>query len=347
MAKTEYQKINLNDHLAEIIEIHFDPKGGTPFWLKKQEEIGLKVKKEINSVDDLYKLGFADENLLREKPTEYFVPKKVWKEERSKILHCESSGTTGPRKYIPWHQDFSEYIIKWYNFNLDNYGVPLNENWIAAGPGGLFEDHIKTVARSRGGFPFFFGIDPKHAKKSLEEGKFIENYTHLFEEMNALSKKEKIGVVVIVPQLSEILPNYLNMNDLKAVLFGGVGFHGEPEEYRKGLKSYRKFKEIFKGKITGGWYGNAFWGPAFHLSDESDNLNYYPPYPYTVFEVINPKNPEEKVKYEKRGRVKFHRLTKEFFWPNALERDAANRIRPKYPFNWDGVQNVGPIYSLQ
>jgi len=346
MKGIEYQKINLNDHLTEIIEVHFDSREGTPYWLEKQKEIGLKVKKEIDSINDLYKLGFADENLLRERPTEYFVPKKVWKEERNKILHCESSGTTGSRKYIPWHQDFSEYIIKWYNFNLDNYGVPLNENWIAAGPSGLFEDHIKTVARSRGGFPFYFGIDPKHAKEALESGR-IEDFKHLFDEMSAISKREKIGVVVNVPPLSEILPNYVNMNNLNTILFGGVGFHGEPEEYKKGLKSYRKFKEIFKGKIIGGWYGNSFWGPAFHLPDRSDNLNYYPPYPYTVFEVVNPNNPKEKVKYGERGRVKFHRLTKEFFWPNALERDAANRISSREPFTWDGVQNVGPVYTLQ
>ncbi len=342
----DYQIRDLNEYLDQLIEIHFHPQDGTPYWLEKQEKSGLDVRKEINSIDDLQKLGFPDEDILRKRPTEYFVPRKVWKEERQKILHCESSGTTGPRKYITWHQESSNYTIDWYNFNLDMYGTPLNENWIATGPSGMFEDHMKAVARSRGGFPFFLSVDPKYAKKALESGR-TEDFKHLFEEMQTISNREKIGVVVTVPQLSEIIPDYINMDNLKTILFGGVGFHGEPEEYVKGLRSYRKFKEVFKGKIVGGWYGNSFWGPAFHLPDSSDNLNYYPPSPYTVFEVVNVDSPQEKVRYGERGRVKFHRLTREFFWPNALERDAANRIPPKTPFTWDGVQNVGPIpYSL-
>jgi len=336
---------DVDAHMRRVLAIHLDPVGGTPYWLDRQKELGIDIVSQVRTVDDLRKLPLADEDILRRKPLSYFIPKSVWNAERGKILFCESSGTTGPRKWIPWHSEFSDRVIDFYNFNLDRYGVPRDMNWVAFGPSGLFEKHCRDVAMSRGGHCFFLSFDPKHAKSLFMGGdkqKIIEFYRHIYEEMDYIAAREKIEGIITVPQMIELLPEVTNLRDLKVILFGGVGFHGEPDEYMTGLKSYGAMRDKFKKYIFQGWYGNAFWGPAFIYPDGTNNMNYYPFSPYVVFEVVNPEHPFEKVGYGQRGRVKFHRFTREFLWVNSLERDLANRIPPKEPYKCDGVQNIGP-----
>ena len=42
-----------NEWLPEIIAIHFDPDHGSPYWLDKENELGIKARDEIRTLDDL------------------------------------------------------------------------------------------------------------------------------------------------------------------------------------------------------------------------------------------------------------------------------------------------------
>jgi hypothetical protein len=76
--------------------------------------------------------------------------------------------------------------------------------------------------------------------------------------------------------------------------------------------------------------------------DPADNyaITYYPPNPRAVFEIVNPRDPEETVEYGKTGRVMLTTLTKEFFMPRFLERDEGERAEPIELYPWDGVENL-------
>ena len=62
-----------------------------------------------------------------------------------------------------------------------------------------------------------------------------------------------------------------------------------------------------------------------------------------MIEVVDPDQPDRLVEYGRTGRVRLTTLTTEFFMPQFLERDEAERERPCRAYPWDGVRNVRPF----
>lgn len=325
--------VSIENWLSSVIDIHFNPKDGAPYWLKKKEELKFDPKKDINSIDDLVHFPIANQDDLRAYPTEYFMPKHFPK---SEFDIGESSGTTGPKKRIPWHIDVTSNIIKFYDFNLDLWEIPKGINFLALGPPGLYEKHIQSMIKNRDGLCFFIGIEPKGMKQAMTSGNFsqlMEYLKPINEEFNQIMKQQDIRAIISAPQMLKTYPKEIDTSKLEAVLWGGVGL--SPNEYGE-------LKDMYgKTKVTG-WYGNIFWGPAFNIPGKDNNLNYFPPFPYASFDMVDPKT-HKPVGYGERGQVKFSRIGKDFFWPNQLERDVATKIKGISPYSWIGAQNVGPL----
>ena len=333
------KELNLNEWLANIIETHFNPKNGTPYWIKKKEGLGFDPKKDVTSIDDLVHFSNANEADLRNYPIEYFMPRNIPKND---FDIGESSGTTGPKKRIPWHREITSDIIGFYDFNLDLWGIKKGINFLAIGPSGLYERHIQNVAKGRGGLCFFIGIEPKGMKDALSGVSWFKPWKlrHLVqymkpitEEFNQIMKQQDIGVMISAPQMLKKYPKEMDVSNLEAVLWGGVGL--TPTDYGE-------LKDMYgKTKVTG-WYGNIFWGPAFNMPAKDNELRYYPPFPYASFEIVDPET-HKPVGYGEYGQVRFSRLGKDFFWPNQLERDTAIKIKGDSHYFWNGAQNVGPL----
>ena len=248
------REININEWLASVIETHFDPKNGTPYWLKQKEKLKFDPKKDITSIDDLVHLPIADQAALRAQPIGHFMPKRFPKNE---FDIGESSGTTGPKKRIPWHSDVTADVIKFYDFNLDLWGVPKGINYLAMGPAGLYEKHIQTVVKGRDGLCFFIGIEPKGLKDAIAgvPRKFwkipylVKYLKPMNEEFNQIMKQQEIGVIISAPQMLKKYPEQIDVSKLEAVLWGGIGL--TPADYGE-------LKDMYgKTKVTG-WYGNIF-----------------------------------------------------------------------------------------
>jgi len=331
--------IDLNEWVKSLIELHFDPKHGAPYWIKKSEKLSFDPKKDINSIEDLIHFPTADQEVLRKCPTEYFMPKRFPK---SEFDIGESSGTTGPKKRIPWHKDVTSDVIQFYNFNLDLWKIPKKINYLALGPPGLYEKHIQNVVQQREGLCFFIGIEPKGMKEALagvsalkpwKVSYLLKYLKPLNEEFNQIMKQQNIGAIISAPQMLKKYPKEIDVSNLEAVLWGGVGL--TPEDYGD-------LKVMYDDTKVTGWYGNIFWGPAFNIPSHDDKLRYYPPFPYVSFEVVMP-GTKKPVGYGARGQVMFSRIGKDFFWPNQLERDIATKIKGDDPYFWNGAQNVAPL----
>ena len=66
--KARQAREKLDAHVRETVQWHFSPETGCPFWLGKQKEWGLDVRKEVQSYADLRKLPHFEDDWLRGGP---------------------------------------------------------------------------------------------------------------------------------------------------------------------------------------------------------------------------------------------------------------------------------------
>ena len=214
-------------------------------------------------------------------------------------------------------------------------------------PGGHYSTWVQRLCRSRGIARFPLIVEGKHAKEVFGSGdieRIGKEYGWLLQEIRDVSERERIGVFSSIPQQFEHLPQLMSTENLRLGLFVGGGFSGPEEEYKTGFASYRKAKDIFskmpQRPVIGGIYGEGHIGSQFHVPQDNDHLNFYPPYPFVVLEVVNSQT-GEKVKYHERGLVIATRVTQDFVW-RWNTGDEAERTPPirELEVNWDGIRNV-------
>jgi hypothetical protein len=80
--------------LKEILSIHFDPKKGSSYWLERARQLGIDPARDVHTLQDLKLLGPMDEESMKERPIEDFVP-KCYRAEKARWVIGETGGTTG------------------------------------------------------------------------------------------------------------------------------------------------------------------------------------------------------------------------------------------------------------
>src|SRR5260370_38907182 len=84
----------LDAWVREIIEWHFNPQTGCPFWLEYAKHLDWDPRQEIRGYDDLARVeGFQDE-WLRGGPVRRWVPKAY---AHRPVYVFETGGSTGIR----------------------------------------------------------------------------------------------------------------------------------------------------------------------------------------------------------------------------------------------------------
>src|SRR5260370_34593443 len=72
---TKSPRTALDAWTREVIEWHFHPATGTPFWLERASTLGFDPRREIKTYDDLDRFGFFQDEWLRGGPVRRLVPK--------------------------------------------------------------------------------------------------------------------------------------------------------------------------------------------------------------------------------------------------------------------------------
>src|SRR5262245_7385412 len=96
-------KEKLDAHTREIVEWHFNPETGTPFWLEFAKKLDWDPRKEIKQYEDLDKFGFFQDEWLRGGPVRRWVPKGL---AGKPIYVFETGGSTGVPKSRIVSEDF-------------------------------------------------------------------------------------------------------------------------------------------------------------------------------------------------------------------------------------------------
>ncbi len=333
----------LDAHVRDIVQWHFDPATGCPFWLEYAEKLNWDPRREVQTYADLDKFDPFEDEWLRGGPVRRWVPRAYAKDP---IYVFETGGSTGvPKSRININDFRIDYEI--FSETLSDTAFPRGKDWLMLGPSGprRLRLAVEHLAQHRGGIAFCVDLDPRWVVKLTRSGRLREMHEykeHVIQQALTLLRSHKdIECIFTTPKLLEAICERISLVDvgIKGVFCGGTQLTAQFHRFAR--------EELLEGQIEFvPTYGNTLMGLACHKPfDPADNYSviYYPPVPRARIEVVQPDNPTELVGYGEVGRVRLTTLTKEFFMPRFMERDEAVRHRPCDPYPWDGAGDVRPF----
>jgi phenylacetate-coenzyme A ligase PaaK-like adenylate-forming protein len=343
--RIQSHKAALDAHVREIVQWHFSPETGCPFWLNWAAKAGWDPRKEIQNYADLDKFGFFEDEWLRGGPVRQWVPKGL---AHLPTYIFETGGSTGVPKARVQMNDFR---IDYENFSdtLPDEFFPKGADWLMVGPSGprRLRLAVEHLCQHRGGICFMVDLDPRFVVKLLKWGEFdmAERYKqHVVDQaLTLLKAHDNIKCMFTTPKLLEAMCEKVSLKKLGITGIFCGGTEMTPQFHRFAVE------EMLDGIYFAPTYGNTLMGLATHKAPAPEDnwaIIYYPPLPRAVLEVVNPDKPTEVVPYGATGRVRLTTLTRETFIPRFLERDECEREAPCDQYPWDGVRNVRPFTKL-
>jgi phenylacetate-coenzyme A ligase PaaK-like adenylate-forming protein len=344
-AQVQHARQAIDAQVREIVDWHFSPETGCPFWLDYASKLGWDPRTEVRSFADLAKFPEFQDEWLRGGPVRRWVPKAY---ANSAISTFETGGSTGvPKSRI----SIDDFRIDYENFSqtLPDEFFPKGADWLSLGPTGprRLRMAVEHLAQHRGGMCFMVDLDPRWVIKLVRRGQMdeMERYKqHVVEQGLTLLKAHNIQCMFTTPKLLEAICEKVSLKKMgiKGVFCGGTEM--TPQFHRFAVE------ELLDGIYFAPTYGNTLMGLATHKAPEpKDNyaIIYYPPAPRAAIEVVDFDETNRHVEYGATGRVRLTTLTKEFFMPRFLERDECEREAPCAQYPWDGVRNVRPFSRFQ
>ena len=330
----------------EVVQWHFAPETGCPFWLKYAEGLDWDPREVIQTFQDLERFRPFEDDWLRGGPVRRWVPRGY---ADRPIYTFETGGSTGvPKSRI----SVDDFRIDYSQFSdtLSDEGFPRGSNWLMLGPSGprRLRLAVEHLAQVRGGISFCVDMDPRWVIRLIKKGQveMVEDYKdHVIQQaLTLLRAHDDIECMFTTPKLLEALCEKVSLRQvgIKGVFCGGTEMTQQFHRFAR--------EELLDGAEFAPTYGNTLMGLACHKPfDPADDYQiiYHAPQPRAVLRIVDPDQPNCLVDYGERGRVKLTTLTKEFFVPGFLERDEAIRTRPIPEYPWDGVADVRPFRKLE
>ena len=334
-------KERLDAWTREMMEWHFNPETGCPFWLERAKTLSFDPRRDVRRYEDLDLFGNFEDEWLRGGPVRRWVPKGL---ADKPIFVFETGGSTGVPKSRIAYEDFRiDYEL--FSGTLPDQYFPKGANWISVGPTGprRLRLAVEHLAQFRGGICFHVDLDPRWVIKLIRMGeiRMMEAYKqHVVDQALTLLKAHDINCLFTTPKLLEAMCEKVSLSKagIKGVFCGGTEM--TPQFHRFAVEELLDDSIYFAPT-----YGNTLMGLAVHkprIPEDNWAIIYYPPSPRAMIEVVDINDTTRLVDYGKTGRVRLTTLTREFFMPRFLERDEAEREAPFECYPWDGVRNVRP-----
>ena len=340
----------LDNWVREIIEWHFSPETGCPFWLEWAQAAGWDPRQEVQIFDDLSKFPHFEDEKLRGGPLRRWVPKAY--ADRPTFVF-ETGGTTGIPKSRVAQEDFRvDYEL--FSETLPDTSFPRGSNWLMLGPSGprRLRLAVEHLAQHRGGICFCVDLDPRWVVKLIKKGwmEHLKAYQdHVIDQaVTVLSAGHDIKCMFATPKLLEALANRLEADGSSLREAGIAGIFAGGTEFTPQWNRFAH-EELLDGIYMTPTYGNTLMGLAASPPSGPENdykITYYAPQPRAVLQVVDADDADRVVDYGETGRVMLTTLTKEFFVPRFQERDEGEREPPSEQYPWDGVSGVRPFSRL-
>jgi phenylacetate-coenzyme A ligase PaaK-like adenylate-forming protein len=344
--RVEQARAALDAWVCEIIDWHFDPASGCPFWLERAKTLEWDPRRTIKTFGDLRRFGEFQDEWLRGGPVERWVPRGL---SGKPVYVFETGGTTGIPKTRINVDDFRvDYEL--FSTTLPDDHFPKGSNWLMLGPSGprRLRLAVEHLAQYRGGICFCVDLDPRWVIKLIQKGwtEHLQAYKdHVIDQaVTILSANHDIRCMFTTPKLLEALALRLESKGATIRKAGITGIFSGGTEFTPQWNRFAH-EELLDGAYMTPTYGNTLMGLAASAPSGPHNgykIAYYAPQPRAVIEVVDFDDQERIVEYGETGRVRLTTLTKEFFMPGFLERDEGERERPYENYPWDGASGVRP-----
>jgi phenylacetate-coenzyme A ligase PaaK-like adenylate-forming protein len=345
-AQVQKAREALDAWVREVVNVHFDPATGSPFWLDRAKTLGFDPRERVQTFDDLTLFGGFEDEWLRGGPVQRWVPKAL---AGKPIFVFETGGTTGIPKTRVNIDDFRiDYEV--FSTTFPDEHFPRGGNWLMLGPSGprRLRLAVEYLCQHRGGICFCVDLDPRWVIKLIKKGwmEHLDAYkNHVIDQaVTILDAGHDIKCMFATPKLLEALALRL---ESMGTSIGKVGIKGIFSGGTEFTPQWNRFahEELLDGAYMTPTYGNTLMGLAPSAPSGPFNnykISYYAPQPRAVVEVVDFDDPNRLVEYGQAGRVKLTTLTREFFMPGFLERDEGEREPPYEKYPWDGVSGVRP-----
>lgn len=340
----------LDAWVREVVDWHFNPATGCPFWLDYAKTAGWDPRTEVKGFADLARFPEFLDEWLRGGPVQRWIPKGL---AGKPIYVFETGGTTGIPKTRIASEDFRiDYEL--FSETLPDEHFPKGSNWLMLGPSGprRLRLAVEHLAQFRGGISFCVDLDPRWVIKLIKKGwgEHLQAYKdHVIDQaVTILEAGHDIRCMFTTPKLLEALALRLEDRGTSIRKAGITGIFSGGTEFTPQWNRFAH-EELLDGAYMTPTYGNTLMGLAASGPSGPDNgykITYYAPQPRAVVEVVDFDDATKVVEYGQTGRVKLTTLTKEFFMPGFLERDEGEREQPCDKYPWDGVSGVRPFHGF-
>lgn len=349
--KVQEAKARLDAHVREMVEWHFNPETGCPFWLDFAAKLDWDPRREISCFEDLRRFPLFQDEWLRGGPVRRWLPKG---QAGKPLFTFETGGTTGLPKSRLQIEDF-RIDYEMFSDTLPDEYFPHEANWLMLGPSGprRLRLAVEHLCQYRGGICFCVDLDPRWVIKLIKRGKTeeLDRYKkHVIDQaVTILEASHEIRCLFTTPKLLEELAEGLDDCGTSIKRAGITGVFAGGTEFTPQFTRFAKEELLGDGVYLTPTYGNTLMGLACSrpiTADDGYKITYYAPQPRAVIEVVSPDDAEQIVAYGETGRVRLTTLTRDTFIPGFLERDEGEREQPCAAYTWDGVSGVRPFRQL-
>jgi phenylacetate-coenzyme A ligase PaaK-like adenylate-forming protein len=340
----------LDAWVRDVVDWHFDPATGCPFWLDYARTAGWDPRAEVKGFADLARFPEFQDDWLRGGPVQRWIPKGI---AGKPIYVFETGGTTGIPKTRIASEDFRiDYEL--FSETLPEQYFPKGSNWLMLGPSGprRLRLAVEHLAQFRGGISFCVDLDPRWVIKLIKKGwaEHLQAYKdHVIDQsVTILEAGHDVRCMFTTPKLLEALALRLEDRGTTIRKAGITGIFSGGTEFTPQWNRFAH-EELLDGAYMTPTYGNTLMGLAASGPSGPENgykITYYAPQPRAVVQVVDFEDASKVVGYGETGRVKLTTLTKEFFMPGFLERDEGEREQPCDQYPWDGVSGVRPFHGF-
>src|SRR5215203_341913 len=130
--KVRQAREKLDAHVREMIQWHFSPETGCPFWLEFAKARNWDPRKTVNDFDGLKQFGHFEDEWLRGGPVRRWLPKGL---EGKPLYVFETGGSTGVPKSRLQIDDFRTDYEN-FSLTLSDKTFPKGSDWLMLGPSG-------------------------------------------------------------------------------------------------------------------------------------------------------------------------------------------------------------------
>src|SRR5262245_8180742 len=253
----------LDTWVREIVDWHFDPATGCPFWLDFAAKTGWDPRRDVKGFAGLERFGPFQDEWLRGGPVQRWIPRGL---AGKPVFVFETGGTTGVPKTRVAFDDFrTDYEL--FSETLPDEFFPKGSNWLMLGPSGprRLRLSVEHLAQYRGGICFCVDLDPRWVIRLIQKGwgEHLQAYKdHVIDQaVTILGAGHDIHCLFATPKLLEALALRLEANGKTLRKAGITGIFSGGTEFTPQWNRFAQ-EELLDGAYMTPTYGNTLLGLA-------------------------------------------------------------------------------------